>query len=85
MENNLKLLSLTNDFIINEVLEGSCYVVRLINSYIGAKIYPNENRIDYFFIANETIYEGESIKVGREDLNKLQEFCELLMKEGDKE
>ena len=83
MENKLKLLSLANDFIINEVLEGSCYVVRLINSYIGAKIYPNENRIGYFFIANETIYEGESIKVGREDLNKLQEFCELLMKEGE--
>ena len=83
MENNLKLLFLSKDFDINQVIENTYYTVRAKNSNLIAGIHPKENEIDYVVVTEDTVYADEFIKIDIEDLNKLQEFCELLMKEGE--
>lgn len=83
MENNLKLLSLAKHFDVNQVIENTYYTVRAKNSNLIAGIHPKENEIDYVVITEDTVYADEFIKINIEDLNKLQEFCELLMKEGE--
>lgn len=83
MENNLKLLSLAKHFDVNQVIENTYYTVRAKNSNLIAGIHPKENEIDYVVITEDTVYADEFIKIDIEDLNKLQEFCELLMKEGE--
>ena len=85
MKNNLKLLFLSKHFDVNQVIENTYYTVRAKNSNLIAGIHPKENEIDYVVITEDTVYADEFIKIDIEDLNKLQEFCELLMKEGDKE
>lgn len=83
MENNLKLLSLAKHFDVNQVIENAYYTVRAKNSNLIAGIHPKENKMDYVVITEDTVYADEFIKIDIEDLNKLQEFCELLMKEGE--
>lgn len=83
MKNNLKLLFLSKDFDINQIIENTYYTVRLKNSNLMVSINPKENKMDYVVIAEDTVYADEFIKIDIEDLNKLQEFCELLMKEGE--
>lgn len=83
MENNLKLLSLAKHFDVNQVIENTYYTVRAKNSNLIAGIHPKENEIDYVVITEDTVYADEFIKIDIEDLNKLQEFCKLLMKEGE--
>ena len=83
MENNLKLLSLAKHFDVNQVIENTYYTVRAKNSNLIAGIHPKENEVDYVVITEDTVYADEFIKIDIEDLNKLQEFCELLMKEGE--
>lgn len=83
MENNLKLLSLAKHFDVNQVIENTYYTVRAKNSNLIAGIHPKENEIDYVVITEDAVYADEFIKIDIEDLNKLQEFCELLMKEGE--
>ena len=83
MENNLKLLSFAKHFDVNQVIENTYYTVRAKNSNLIAGIHPKENEIDYVVITEDTVYADEFIKIDIEDLNKLQEFCELLMKEGE--
>lgn len=83
MENNLKLLSLAKDFDVNQIIENTYYTVRAKNSNLIAGIHPKENKVDYVVIAEDTVYADEFIKIDIEDLNKLREFCELLMKEGE--
>lgn len=83
MKNNLKLLFLSKDFDINQIIENTYYTVRAKNSNLIAGIHPKENKMDYVVITEDTVYADEFIKIGIEDLNKLQEFCELLMKEGE--
>lgn len=83
MENNLKLLSLAKHFDVNQVIENTYYTVRAKNSNLIAGIHLKENEIDYVVITEDTVYADEFIKIDIEDLNKLQEFCELLMKEGE--
>lgn len=85
MKNNLKLLFLSKDFDINQIIENTYYTVRLKNSNLMVAINPKENKMDYVVITEDTVYADEFIKIDIEDLNKLQEFCELLMKAGDKE
>lgn len=81
MENNLKLLSLARDFYVEECDNGS-YTIRVVNSKLTATICPKENRVEYGMMIGDVYYE-EFIKIDIEDLNKLQEFCELLMKESE--
>lgn len=81
MENNLKLLSLARDFYIEECDDGH-YTVRVVNSKLTATIYPKENRVEYGMIIGDVYYE-EFIEINMENLNKLQQFCELLMEEGE--
>ena len=83
MENNLKLLSLVKHFDVNQIIENTYYTVRLKNSNLMVAINPKENRMNYVVIAEDTVYTDEFIKIDIEDLNKLQEFCELLMKDGE--
>lgn len=83
MKNNLKLLFLSKDFDINQIIENTYYTVRLKNSNLMVAINPKENKVDYVVITEDTVYADEFIKIDIEDLNKLQEFCELLMKEGE--
>ena len=83
MENNLKLLSLAKHFDVNQIIENTYYTVRAKNSNLIAGIHPKENEIDYVVITEDTVYADEFIKIDIEDLNKLQEFCKLLMKEGE--
>lgn len=83
MENNLKLLSLAKHFDVNQVIENTYYTVRAKNNNLIAGIHPKENEIDYVVITEDTVYADEFIKIDIEDLNKLQEFCKLLMKEGE--
>lgn len=83
MENNLKLLFLSKDFDINQIIENTYYTVRVKNSNLIAGIHPKENKVDYVVITEDTVYADEFIKINIEDLNKLQEFCKLLMKEGE--
>lgn len=83
MENNLKLLFLSKDFDINQIIENTYYTVRLKNSNLMVAINPKENKVDYVVITEDTVYADEFIKIDIEDLNKLQEFCKLLMKEGE--
>lgn len=83
MQNNLKLLFLSKDFDINQIIENTYYTVRLKNSNLMVAINPKENKMDYVVITEDTVYADEFIKIDIEDLNKLQEFCELLMKEGE--
>lgn len=83
MKNNLKLLFLSKDFDINQIIENTYYTVRLKNSNLMVAINPKENKMDYVVITEDTVYADEFIKIDIEDLNKLQEFCELLMKEGE--
>ena len=83
MKNNLKLLSLAKHFDVNQIIENTYYTVRAKNSNLIAGIHPKENEIDYVVITEDTVYADEFIKIDIEDLNKLQEFCKLLMKEGE--
>lgn len=83
MQNNLKLLFLSKDFDINQIIENTYYTVRLKNSNLMVAINPKENKVDYVVITEDTVYADEFIKIDIEDLNKLQEFCKLLMKEGE--
>ena len=83
MENNLKLLSLTKHFDVNQIIENTYYTVRLKYSNLMVAINPKENKMDYVVITEDTVYADEFIKIDIEDLNKLREFCELLMKEGE--
>lgn len=83
MENNLKLLSFAKDFDVNQVIENTYYTVRVKNSNLIAGIHPKDNKVDYVVITEDTVYADEFIKIDIEDLNKLQEFCELLMKEDE--
>ncbi len=81
MENNLKLLSLARDFYVKESYDG-CYTVRVTNSDLTATIYTKEKRIEYGMLVGDIYYE-EFVRIDMDKLNKLQEFCELLMKEGE--
>lgn len=79
MENNLKLLFLAKDFNVQEVVEYTYYTVEVVDSNLFATIYPEENKIQYFIAADTYLNASESIMINTEDLNKLQQFCELLM------
>ena len=82
MENNLKLLSLAKDFDVTYISDESYYNINYKSTKLVARIYPKENKVEYGMIVGD-IYYDEFIKIDIEDLNKLQEFCELLMKEGE--
>ena len=82
MENNLKLLSLAKDFDVTYISDESYYNINYKSTKLVARIYPKENKVEYGMILGD-IYYDEFIKIDIEDLNKLQEFCELLMKEGE--
>ena len=83
MENNLKLLSLAKDFNVQEVVKYTYYTVEVVDSNLFATIYPEENKIQYFIATDTYLNASESIMINTEDLNKLQQFCELLMEEGE--
>lgn len=83
MENNLKLLFLAKDFNVKEVVEYTYYTVEVVGSNLFATIYPEENKIQYFIATDTYLNASESIMINTEDLNKLQEFCKSLMKEGE--
>lgn len=79
MENNLKLLSLSKDFYVSECNGGEYYDISMVsNSKLTAKIYPKENKVEYGMIVGD-IYYDEFVKMDMDKLNKLQQFCELLM------
>lgn len=77
MKNNLKLLFLAKDFNVKECDDGH-YTVGVVNSKLTATIYPKENRVEYGMMIGDVHYE-EFIEINMENLNKLQQFCELLM------
>lgn len=83
MENNLKLLFLAKDFNVKEVVEYTYYTVEVVGSNLFATIYPEENKIQYFIATDTYLNASESIMINIKDLNKLQEFCKSLMKEGE--
>ena len=83
MENNLKLLSLAKDFNVQEVVKHTYYTVEVVGSNLFATIYPEENKIQYFIATDTYLNASESIMINIKDLNKLQQFCELLMEEGE--
>ena len=83
MENNLKLLSLAKDFNVQEVVKHTYYTVEVVDSNLFATIYPEENKIQYFIATDTYLNASESIMINIKDLNKLQQFCELLMEEGE--
>ena len=82
MENNLKLLSLAKDFDVTYISDESYYNINYKSTKLAARIYPKENKVEYGMIVGD-IYYDEFIKIDIEDLNELQEFCKLLMKEGE--
>lgn len=73
MKNNLKLLFLSKDFDVNQIIENTYYTVRFKNSNLMVAINPKENKMDYVVIAEDTVYADEFIKIDIEDLNKLQD------------
>lgn len=84
MENNLKLLSLAKDFDVTYISAASYYDINYKSTKLMAKIYPKENKVEYGMLVGD-IYYDEFVKIDMDKLNKLQEFCELLMKAGDQE
>lgn len=83
MENNLKLLSLSRDFYVSECNGGEYYDISMVsNSKLTAKIYPKANKVEYGMTIGD-VYYTEFIEINMNNLNKLREFCELLMKEGN--
>lgn len=82
MENNLKLLSLAKDFDVTYISDKSYYNINYKSTKLVARIYPKENRVEYGMIIGDVYYE-EFIEINMENLNKLQQFCELLMEEGE--
>lgn len=82
MENNLKRLSLAKDFDVTYISDESYYNINYKSTKLVARIYPKENKVEYGMIVGD-IYYDEFVKIDMDKLNKLQEFCELLMKEGE--
>lgn len=82
MKNNLKLLSLVKDFDVTYISDESYYNINYKSTKLVARIYPKENKVEYGMILGD-IYYDEFVKIDMDKLNKLQEFCELLMKEGE--
>ena len=82
MENNLKLLSLAKDFDVTYISDKSYYNITYKSTKLVARIYPKENKVEYGMIVGD-IYYDEFVKIDMDKLNKLQEFCELLMKESE--
>lgn len=93
MENNLKLLSFAKDFDVTYISDESYYNINYKSTKLAARIYPKENKVEYGMIVGDIyveygmivgdIYYDEFVKIDIDKLNKLQEFCELLMKEGE--
>lgn len=82
MKTNLKLLSLAKDFNVTYISDESYYNINYKSTKLVARIYPKENKVEYGMILGD-IYYDEFVKIDMDKLNKLQEFCELLMKEGE--
>lgn len=78
MENNLKLLSLAKDFDVTYINDKSYYNINYKSTKLVARIYPKENKVEYGMIVGD-IYYDEFVKIDMDKLNKLQQFCELLM------
>lgn len=78
MENNLKLLSLAKDFDVTYISDKSYYNINYKSTKLVARIYPKENKVEYGMIVGDIYYE-EFIEINMENLNKSQQFCELLM------